>query len=197
MPKKIPLPERILDATELALRRYGAEKTNVVDISRALEMSHGNIYRHFPSKKALLDAVAHRWLHTLLGPLEAIVTDTKRSAAARLTDWFDALRKMKLKKLREDPELFRMHLYITESARELVDEHVAKLLNQVERIIAAGVTQGEFHRTLNAKAGARAFLLSTAPFHHPALLLQGSPPREADARLVLSLMLAGFRRGIA
>ena len=51
------MPHRILDAAEEMLRRHGVQKTNVVDVARALGMSHGNIYRHFPSKQALLDAV--------------------------------------------------------------------------------------------------------------------------------------------
>jgi len=50
-------PEKILTATEEVLRRFGPAKASVVDIARALRVSHGSIYRHFPSKAALLDAV--------------------------------------------------------------------------------------------------------------------------------------------
>jgi AcrR family transcriptional regulator len=63
--------DRILAAAEAVLRRHGVEKTNVVDIARALGISHTNIYRHFPSKKALLDAVAVRWLDAVTSPLES------------------------------------------------------------------------------------------------------------------------------
>ena len=47
MSEEPALPERILDAAEAVLRRHGTEKANVVDIARSLDMSHGNIYRHF------------------------------------------------------------------------------------------------------------------------------------------------------
>ena len=54
--------EEILDAAEEVLRRYGPAKANVVDVARALNVSHGSVYRHFPSKAALREAVAERWL---------------------------------------------------------------------------------------------------------------------------------------
>ncbi|MBW7457433.1 TetR/AcrR family transcriptional regulator, partial [Paenibacillus sepulcri] len=40
--------ETILDAAEQVLRRFGPDKTSVVDVARALQVSHGTIYRHFP-----------------------------------------------------------------------------------------------------------------------------------------------------
>ena len=51
-------PERILEVTEDVLRRYGLAKATVVDVARALDVSHGSVYRHFPSKASLRDAVA-------------------------------------------------------------------------------------------------------------------------------------------
>ena len=59
--------ERILEAAEEVLRRYGPAKANVVDVARALGVSHGSVYRHFPSKAALRDAVTERWLAEDIG----------------------------------------------------------------------------------------------------------------------------------
>jgi AcrR family transcriptional regulator len=42
-----------------------------VDVAQALGVSHGVVYRHFPSKAALRDAVTERWLTRLVAPLEA------------------------------------------------------------------------------------------------------------------------------
>ena len=53
--------DQILVAAEDVLRRYGPEKANVVDVARALGVSHGSVYRHFPSKAALRGAVTDRW----------------------------------------------------------------------------------------------------------------------------------------
>ncbi len=65
-------PERILEVTEDVLRRFGLAKATVVDVARALDVSHGSVYRHFPSKASLRDAVAKRWLERVSTPLEKI-----------------------------------------------------------------------------------------------------------------------------
>lgn len=195
MPREAPLSERILDAAEAALRRYGVEKTNVVDIARALKMSHGNIYRHFPSKQALLEAVAVRWLEAVTRPLAAIVEDRSRPASERLAAWFDTLRALKRRKLRDDPELFRVHSDVVKRSQEVVNEHVRTILGQVEQMIAEGVAAKEFPRKLEVKPAAQAFLHATSAFHHPAMVTQEPPLTEAHARAVLSLVLAGLRAG--
>jgi AcrR family transcriptional regulator len=195
MSDEAPISERILDAAESVLRRHGPEKTNVVDIAKLLGMSHGNIYRHFPSKKALLDAVAIRWLNVVTVPLEAIAADKTRPAGERLKAWFDHLRAAKLKKVRRDPELFRVHFKYFQSLREVTDEHVLNLHRQVERIIADGIAAKEFSPKPNPAAAARAFLQATARFHHPALVMLDPPPKDADARAVFALLLAGLRAG--
>jgi AcrR family transcriptional regulator len=195
MSKEAPLSERILDAAEAALRRYGMEKTNVVDIARALDMSHGNIYRHFPSKQALINAVVVRWLDAVTKPLAAIANDESHPASERLAKWFDAIRAIKRRKVRDDPELFRLHYDVVKHSPEMVSEHVGILLGQIEKMIAAGVAAKEFPRKLDAKVAAQAFLHSTSPFHHPAMVMQEPQLTEANAKAVLAMILAGLRAG--
>ena len=189
------MSHRILDAAEGVLRRHGVEKTNVVDIARSLGMSHGNIYRHFPSKQALLDAVAIRWLHKVSDPLEAIANDPARPAAERLATWFDTLREAKRHKVRDDPELFQVYHNTVMAMREVVDDHIATLAGQVERILADGQASGEFARGTDPAVLARAFQQATLAFHHPALVMQDPAPTDEDARVVLGLLLAGLRAG--
>ena len=71
-------PERILEVTEDVLRRYGLAKATVVDVARALDVSHGSVYRHFPSKASLREAVAKRWLDRLKAPLLKIAEVSRR-----------------------------------------------------------------------------------------------------------------------
>ena len=193
-----PPVDRILAAAEVVLRRHGVEKTNVVDIARALGISHTNIYRHFPSKKALLDAVVARWLDVVTSPLEVIAKDHTRPATERLISWFDTLRLAKQHKVLDDPELFRVYHRLAMAARELANTHLTGLLDQVEGIIAEGIANGEFAKRLDARASALACLHAMSPFHHPAMLSQGgTAPKEEDAQVVLGLLLAGLRAGPA
>lgn len=190
------MSERILDAAETALRRFGVEKTNVVDVARALNMSHGNIYRYFPSKKALIDAVITRWLETVNKPLLEIVHDGSRPAAERLAAWFDTLRTIKRRKLHDDPELFRLHQEVVGASPEMVEQHIAALVAQIERIIADGIIAQDFPLTIDAPIAAKAFLHATMAFHHPALVVQKPAPTEANAQAVLALAIAGLRAGM-
>src|ERR1700749_4256565 len=106
MNEAVPLtPERILEVTEDVLRRFGLAKATVVDVARALDVSHGSVYRHFPSKASLRQAVAKRWLDRVSAPLRAIVAD-KGPAPERLERWLRTLCTAKQKKVNDDPEMF-------------------------------------------------------------------------------------------
>src|SRR5579883_3194451 len=58
--------ERILVAAEELFRRIGYHKTTVGDIAQALGMSSANIYRFFPSKNAIVEALCGKLLGSLL-----------------------------------------------------------------------------------------------------------------------------------
>src|SRR5881398_2323983 len=98
-------PEKILEFTEDVLRRYGLAKATVVDVARALRVSHGSVYRHFPSKAALREAVAERWLVRTHAALPA-VAEGDDPAPERLRRWLAALFATKRAKALDDPELF-------------------------------------------------------------------------------------------
>src|SRR6478735_6783099 len=127
-------PERILEVTEDVLRRYGLAKATVVDVARALDVSHGSVYRHFPSKAALRDAVTERWLARVSEPLEVIVTRRGR-ASRRLHDWLVLLASTKQGMATGDPELFETFHELTLQSREVVAAHVEHLAGQLARIV--------------------------------------------------------------
>lgn len=187
-------PERILDAAEEVLRRYGPAKATVVDVARFLEVSHGAIYRHFSSKAALRDAVAERWLHRVSAPL-ASIAEEQGSAIERLHRWFKQLMTLKRQKVLDDPELFATYSAIAEAARGVVQAHVDELVRQVTQIIESGMASNEFKVT-DAQAAAKAVFDATIRFHHPAHAAEWSNPTiDAEFAQLWHLMLAGLRAG--
>src|SRR5882724_630337 len=136
-------PERILEATEEVLRRYGLAKATVVDVARALDVSHGSVYRHFPSKASLRQAVAKRWLDRANAPLLKIAESTG-PAPARLERWLRTMIAIKHKKVSEDPEMFETYLTLAREACEVVKAHKDRLVGQVADILSDGVKQGVF-----------------------------------------------------
>src|SRR4051794_17684740 len=136
-------PERILEVTEDVLRRFGLAKATVVDVARALDVSHGSVYRHFPSKASLREAVAKRWLERANAPLLKI-TEASGPAPARLERWLRTLFSFKHKKLGEDPEMFATYLTLAREACKVVKAHKDGLVDQIAQILSDGVKQGVF-----------------------------------------------------
>jgi AcrR family transcriptional regulator len=184
-------PERILEAAEDVLRRFGPSKTTVVDVARALGVSHGSVYRHFPSKAALRDAVTERWLHRISDPLEAVVRG-KEPAPDRLRKWLDALMAAKRRRVLDEAELFATYVGLAADAREVVKAHVDALIDQAARIIADGIKSGAF-TVKDAKVAARSVFDATARFHNPAHAGEWSDP-EIDTAFegVWSLLRAAL-----
>jgi AcrR family transcriptional regulator len=184
-------PTRILETAEDVLRRYGPAKATVVDVARALGVSHGSVYRHFPSKAALRDAVTERWLARISAPLAA-AADEAGPAPERLRRWLDLLVTAKRRMAWEDPELFATYLQLAADSREVVRAHVDDLTGQLARIIADGVTQGELTATDPATAG-RAVFDATARFHNPSHAPEWTDPSiDAAYEGVRLLVLLGL-----
>jgi AcrR family transcriptional regulator len=184
-------PERILEAAEEVLRRYGPAKANVVDVARALGVSHGSVYRHFPSKAALRDAVTERWLESISKPLEAVAVG-EGTAPERLERWLDLLVGSKRRKALDEPELFATYIELAAEARDVVRAHVETLVEQLARIIADGAAQDDF-AVEDPSAAARAVFDATSRFHNPINAAEWSGPQiDAAYQGVRSLVVRGL-----
>jgi AcrR family transcriptional regulator len=128
--------DRIIDTTEAVLRRHGLAKSTVLDVSRALGVSHDTVYRHFPSKAALVEAVTERWLAQVIAPLAAIAQGPG-PALPRMRGWFDALSTTKRQLASDDPEMFDTYVELMEQAPEMVQRHTGALLEQLTDIVAS------------------------------------------------------------
>ncbi|WGR91462.1 TetR family transcriptional regulator [Bradyrhizobium sp. ISRA443] len=184
-------PERILEATEDVLRRFGLAKATVVDVARALGVSHGSVYRHFPSKASLRDAVAKRWLDRANEPLCKLAASSG-PAPERLEKWLRTAFTIKQKKVCDDPEMFATYLALAQEAREVVEAYKDKQVELIARILSDGVAQGVFQID-NVKATARAVFDATVRYHHPAHAEEWAKP-ECPARIdaLLALLLKGL-----
>jgi len=184
-------PERILEVTEDVLRRYGLAKATVVDVARALDVSHGSVYRHFPSKASLREAVAKRWLDRANAPL-AEIAESAGPAPERLERWLRTMIAIKYKKVCDDPEMFATYLTLAQEACKVVRAHKESLIDQVAQILSDGVKQGVFE-VADVKATAQAIFDATSRFHHPAHSDDWRDPQLA-ARIdaVLSLLIKGL-----
>ncbi|GAA1948623.1 TetR family transcriptional regulator [Kitasatospora viridis] len=187
-------PEQILGAAEDVLRRFGPSKATVVDIARALGVSHGSVYRHFPSKAALREAVTQRWLDQAHDSLQA-VAEEGGPAGERLHRFLGTLFAAKRRKALDDPELFATYLVLVAEHSDTVAGHLEVLTGQVARIVADGVAQGEF-ADLPVPATARAVFQAMAHFHDPAHAAEWADEGRSteDFEALWRLISEGLRR---
>jgi AcrR family transcriptional regulator len=137
--------EEILDAAERLYDSIGFEKTTIGDVARELGMSPANLYRSFPNRQAIDEAIARRKL--------SVIEDAAWAAARAGGDPAAALRQLSLAVLRETRRLLfseqRMHHLCAVAARQrwpVVDAYLDGLRGAVRHVIMEGQRSGGFRK---------------------------------------------------
>jgi AcrR family transcriptional regulator len=181
----------VLETVEANVRRYGLERTRLVDVAKTLGVSHSALYKLFPDKQALLDEVSDRWLLHIEGELEKIV-GRKTKAATKLREWFVMLHQLKLKKVQADPELYAAFDMASSSARPFIQRHLNVNREQLEGIVSQGIQTGEFKKA-NVHNVSHMLVTATLAFHHPKLVLENlKEDRLAELNTLLDVLLLGI-----
>jgi AcrR family transcriptional regulator len=192
-----PAEMRLLSVAADHLRRSGARAVTLVGIAEAAGMTHANVYRYFPSKAALIDAVAGRWLKDLEA-LVAEIADAPDPADDKLERLIQALARAHRDLLAEDRHLFDVYCDAAETSRALIRKHRTRLRQLIERVIDEGVATGKFDPLDRERA--LAFVGDAAHrFINPlAVRLDADMPRDiAEARLaaVIRVILRALASG--
>jgi AcrR family transcriptional regulator len=186
--------DQIVVAAKEALRRYGPAKTTVLDVAQSLGVSHGSVYRHFPTKAALRAAVVEQGLGQIDRRLESIAAEDT-AALDRIHRLLLALVEFKQGFAREDPELFETYCMIGTDGPKVASVHVTKLIGLLDRILADGVAAGEI-RPAALDSGGRAIWYATSRFHDPAQRAAWTDPAIGeDFEGVWLLVRAGLADG--
>ncbi len=185
--------DRILSAAEDVIRRFGPDKANVVDVARALGVSHAAVYRHITTKAELRDLVVSRWAQSTMPPLRTIAAQPG-PAPIRLRQFFDTLIAIKHQRAGSDPDLFAAYRTLAAEIQPVAAAHVRELTNLAATIIADGVNEGSF-RPIDPTTAARAILFATSRFHHPAHFAEWSDPAiDATFNDVWQILMDGLIR---
>jgi AcrR family transcriptional regulator len=184
--------DRIVAAAEDVLRRFGPAKATVVDVARALGVSHAAVYRHVATKAELRDLVVSRWTEATMPPLRAIASGPG-PAPQRLRQLIDALIGVKRRRAADDPELFAAYRTLSADAQSIVAAHIEELVGLTAMVIRSGVKEGTF-RAADPVAAGRAVLFATSRFHHPAHAAEWVDPAIDTAyNDVWQLLMNGLR----
>ncbi|MGC4406726.1 TetR/AcrR family transcriptional regulator [Rhizobium rosettiformans] len=190
--------DRILDTAAEQVRRFGEAKTNVVDIAKAMGLSHSAIYRHFRSKADIFDALAARTMAEE-AELAARFVNADGSAGDRLRGLVLALHRSKRAKLGDDPEIHGLYRRIVTERPDLVADYARRMTVLVRQVLEDGVNGGEFHiPELDAAAGVvrDAVTVFIHPAHVEQAVLVGldMEPRLHAVMDALTLSFSASRR---
>jgi len=181
----------IIRQAEILFHRYGFGKTTVADIARECAMSPANVYRFFPSKAAIVAAIARIWLGELNEHGRAIARQD-RPAAERLRTFVLETHRIIRDRYVSDPKVHEMSVKVIQESWEVVREFLAGQVGIVAEILVDGVRRGEFQID-DVPATAQVVRATLAKFHHPMLVAQCiDEPLAEQAGRVVDLLLRGL-----
>jgi AcrR family transcriptional regulator len=181
---------RIMEAAEALFRRLGFAKTAVADIAAELKMSPANVYRFFPSKNAIVEAICRRCLAEVEEKAWSVAR-AKGPAGARMERLFLEILAYHKENLLIEQRVNEIVVFAMENMWDTIHVHKDVMRNVVGLIIRDGIDAGEFE-PVDPPETAELILRSTVAFCHPMLVsecLQQGHDVEAEARASVRFLL--------
>jgi AcrR family transcriptional regulator len=181
---------RIMEVAEALFRRLGFGKTAVADIASELRMSPANVYRFFPSKNAIVEAICQR----LLAECEERALAEARAAgpaAERIERLILGILQFHKENHLIEKNVNELVLAAIELSWDAIKAHKEVMRKAIETILRDGIATGEFEPVEPAET-AQLIFLSMAAFTHPMMIGQcldeGQDPEDgarASVRFIL------------
>jgi AcrR family transcriptional regulator len=201
LPRRGQSPEdtrrRIEETAEALFRSMGYQKTAVADIARELGMSPANIYRFFPSKSAINEAIATR----MLDGVAAEQWDIARGTAAPAERLPRMIRTLHQRHIGLFFAERRLHDMVTAAMAEhwgSVERFIQTIQGAMRHVIMDGIADGSFCRG-DPEVLARSVKQATILFMHPQMIAEclghdrGEAEMAAELEDVLALLMRGLR----
>ena len=193
-PKPQPKPddtrERIMATAEALFRRLGFAKTAVADIASELRMSPANIYRFFPSKNAIVEAICRRCLSEVEETAWAIAR-SKAPAAQRIERLILEILAYHKQNLVTEHRVNELVVAAIEHSWDTVRAHNDVMHRIVELILRDGIDAGEFE-PVDPRETSELMMRALVAFTHPLMVgqcLEEGDDLEAQARASVRFLL--------
>ena len=135
------LESRIVEVARTHVGRFGPSRVTIVAIAEEIGMTHANVYRHFASKGAVLDAVTSSWLRPLEASLHAVVEGAD-PAHDKLERVLMAVHGAYRRILETEPQLFDLLIDALSRERPVARQHRSRVQGEVQRIVEDGIAGG-------------------------------------------------------
>ncbi len=162
--------DRLLTEAERLFRVLGYSKTTVADIAKACRMSPANVYRFFPSKLAINNAICERLIAASYAALAGIAR-LPLPPAERLKRFVIEFNRFAVENLLDHKKVHEMVIVAMEERWEAIQAHIHEVAALIGEIVGDGIARGDF-RPQDARRAGRCVLMAIAPLHHPVMLAQ-------------------------
>jgi len=132
----------ILSMAEMLFRQRGYVAVSIADIATALGMSPANIFKHFHSKTALVDAIAEIHLGAAAERFGAV--DSNLPAKEQLQRFVLRLLDWHLQDIQDNPYIFEMVLTTIQAKLDAGTRYRERIEHRLEEIIRQGVVAGRY-----------------------------------------------------
>lgn len=174
MPRTGLTPSEIQDkAVEIAIdqmRAKGFEKVRLVDVAKEMGISHAALYSHFQDKTALFDAVSERWLANLDKKQDLLVLE-KRDPLQKILTWFLNLHRLKLEKVKLDPELYKAFDMAAAESKPFIQTHLLNMRKQMSKLVTEAMEQKKLKKK-EVNMVTEILITAGTAFTHPKLVAQ-------------------------
>lgn len=182
---------RILEEAERLFRLYGYSKTTVSDIAAACDMSSSNVYRFFPSKSAVNDAICDRIISKSEQRLFAIARQPI-SASERIGALIAELHRNTMETMLDQKKVSEMVITAMHERWHAIEAHIDRVNGVFAHIIGEGVASGEF-RAQDPLRAAECARTAIASLWHPVMVAQCfSREARASAEEMTAFVLAAL-----
>ena len=192
MTKNDAVRTQIVEAAKKRFSHFGYAKTTMAEVATDCDMSPGNLYRFFPGKLDIAEAIAQEDYADHLRYLTKAANAPGKSARERLHDLLVEELRRTYKQLEKDPRAYEMARVIAQERPEFSDAMLANERKLIVALLEEGRGQGEFF-VGDPIASAEVIQCATMKFRYPQLWSKLTLPRlENELEGVMALLLDGL-----
>ncbi|MEN6543778.1 TetR family transcriptional regulator [Parvibaculum sp.] len=162
--------DRIVASASAQIQRHGHVKTTVADVAKHCGMSPANIYRFFPTKAALIEAVSEIWLALAEDNARAIARQPS-CASARVREFVVGVHEFNRDRYTRNGEVHETVVAATTERWPIVARHEKVLIGIFASILEDGVRKGEFEID-DIEGTAAVMFAAMVKFHNPIMVAQ-------------------------
>jgi AcrR family transcriptional regulator len=181
---------RIMETAEALFRRLGFAKTAVADIAAELKMSPANVYRFFPSKNAIVEAICRRCLSEVEEKTWSVAR-SKGPAAQRMERLFLEVLAYHKENLLIEHRVNEIVVFAIEHMWDTIRAHKDVMRSTIELVLRDGIEAGEFE-PIDPRPTAEVIFRSMMCFCHPMLVsesLEQGLDVDTEARASIRFLL--------